>query len=133
MAPARGIDEGPDDLARVVDPVSLGENRPGSINRGEGRAVFEKPVSRRRGIEETSPRFWPASLIPKAVMVPVAPGTLIVVKVAPSLRKPWFPVVSENERTIWPASLIPKGEVKVAPGHLNRGEGGTVLEKSRGK
>jgi hypothetical protein len=45
--------EGPHDLARVVDPVSLGGNRARDINRGEARSVFEESVVLKRGIRES--------------------------------------------------------------------------------
>src|SRR5215831_14750106 len=63
-----------------------------------------------------SPTIWPASLIPNAIVVPVEPGTSMVVKVAPSLRKPCLPVASLKNPTIRPASLIPNASVPVEPG-----------------
>jgi hypothetical protein len=54
-------------------------------------------------------------LIPKA-WVAAALGTVMVVNVAPSVKKPSTLVTASNHPTIWPAVLIPEGMVLLAPG-----------------
>ncbi len=87
---------------------------------GSGTGVATKPWP----LVKSLPAIWPAALIPKA-SVEKAPGTSIVVKLAPSLRNPWAdpvgPMEVRNCPTIWPAALIPKAKVLVtnAPGTSN--------------
>src|SRR5262249_57553389 len=82
-----------------------------------GRGV--RPLGRKPGKPLASwknPTIWPASLMPKASVPPVAKGSSKVVKMPPLSRNPCVPLASLYSPTICSASLTPSDAVLSAEG-----------------
>jgi hypothetical protein len=77
----RAVGEEPDDLSRVVDALGscTGTGRAWHVDGGQGAASVEKAVFYRA--DAKTPTICPASLMPRAKVKVLAPGTSMVVKV----------------------------------------------------